>query len=383
MRRRRLGLVIGGVIVGLLIVEVGLRLVTPTTAKESIRELMGEKRGTCLVKDEVLHHKFLANCEGVIKNQDFEVRIKTNSLGLREREIGGKERGIYRVLILGDSFAMGWGVEREDRFSEIAASLLKEERGGEKDRVEVINAGVNSYSTVLELEYLRYKGIQFDPDLVMVMVDFSDLHDDYFYGGWQRHDNLRQALMRGSEEPVKEQIRRQKRWFDWLIDGLRLFDYGYTRLVGWSLRAKQRLGWENLSTDFLIYERAIDWGEYGKAWNLPVANLRLMKEYLEGEEIEMVVVIVPEGIFFEGEWQGGRKLAGFKPEVYNWGAVKMIEAKLRQLGVKVVDWYQVFESVNEDEQLFYDNDRHWTKKGNQVIGEELARFLQDAAIGKL
>jgi len=383
MRRRRLGLVIGGVIVGLLIVEVGLRLVTPTTAKEWIRELMGEKRTTCTVKDEVLHHKFLANCEGVIKNQDFEVRIKTNSLGLREREIGGKERGIYRVLILGDSFAMGWGVEREDRFSEIAASLLKEERGGEKDRVEVINAGVNSYSTVLELEYLRYKGIQFDPDLVMVMVDFSDLHDDYFYGGWQRHDNLRQALMRGSEEPVKEQIRRQKRWFDWLIDGLRLFDYGYTRLVGWSLRAKQRLGWENLSTDFLIYERAIDWGEYGKAWNLPVANLRLMKEYLEGEEIEMVVVIVPEGIFFEGEWQGGRKLAGFKPEVYNWGAVKMIEAKLRQLGVKVVDWYQVFESVNEDEQLFYDNDRHWTKKGNQVIGEELARFLQDAAIGKL
>jgi hypothetical protein len=214
-------------------------------------------------------------------------------------------------------------------------------------------------------------------------LDFSDLHDDYFYGGWQRQEQLRQALMPGSEELVKEQIRRQERWFDWLIDKSKLFNYGFTRLVGAGLNFKQRLGWENLSTNILIYERAMDWEEYDKAWNLPLANLRLMKEYLEGEEIEMVVVIVPKGLFFEGEWQGGRKLAGFKQEVYDWGAVKMIEAKLRQLGVKVIDWHKVFEAVNKDEGLFYDNDGHWTVKGNQVAGEELARFLQDAAIGKL
>lgn len=382
-KRQKLWLVGSGVVVGLLIVEVGLRLVAPVTVKEWIRELMGEKRGTCLVKDEVLHHKFLADCEGIMRTEDFGVKIKTNSLGLNEREVGKKQAGVYRVLILGDSFAQGWGVEQEDRFSEVAAKLLKQGEGGEKDRVEMINAGINSYSPVLELEYLRYSGIQFDPDLVMVFLDFSDLHDDYFYGGWQRQEQLRQALMPGSEELVKEQIRRQERWFDWLIDGSRLFNYGFTRLVGAGLNFKQRLGWENLSTNILIYERAMDWEEYDKAWNLPLANLRLMKEYLEGEEIEIVVVIAPRGIFFEGEWQGGRKLAGFKPGVYDWGAVKMIEAKLRQLGVRVVDWHKVFRAVNKDEWLFYDNDGHWTVKGNQVAGEELARFLQDAAIGKL
>jgi hypothetical protein len=143
------------------------------------------------------------------------------------------------------------------------------------------------------------------------------------------------------------------------------------------------LGWENLSTNILIYERAMDWEEYDKAWNLPLANLRLMKEYLEGEEIEMVVVIVPKGIFFEDEWQEGRKLAGFKPGVYDWGAVKMIEAKLRQLGVKVIDWHKVFKAADKDEWLFYDNDGHWTVKGNQVAGKELARFLQGAARGEL
>jgi hypothetical protein len=383
-KRQKLWLVGGGIVVGLLLGEILARLVTPVRLRELVRGFKGERQKVCTLVDERLDHRLRPNCEGLVKTEDFEFKVSSNALGLREREVDvEKEKGKYRVLMLGDSFAMGWGVEQENRFSEVATKLLKQGKEGEKDRVEMINAGINSYSSVLELEYLRYKGIEFNPDLVMVFLDFSDLHDDYFYGGWQRQEQLRQALMPGSEEPVKEQIRRKERWFDWLIDKSKLFNYGFTRLVGAGLNFKQRLGWENLSTNILIYERAMDWEEYDKAWNLPLANLRLMKEYLEGEEIEMVVVIVPKGIFFEDEWQEGRKLAGFKPGVYDWGAVKMIESKLRQLGIKVIDWHKVFLTANKDEQLFYDNDGHWTIKGNQVAGKELARFLQGAARGEL
>jgi len=332
---QKVWLIGGGIVVSLLLGEMVMTVVTPVKLREWVRRLKGERRIVCTVADEKLDHRLRPNCKGEVKSEDFEFEVVSNDLGLRERRVGlEKEKGKYRVLILGDSFAMGWGVEQEDRFSEVAAKVLKEQ--GE-DKVEMINAGINSYSPIIEVEYLRDKGIQFDPDLVMVLLDISDLHDDYFYGGWQRHDQLRQAVMPGSEELVMEQIRRERKWFDWLIDRSRLFNYGYTRLAGMRLSAEQRLGWENLVSNILIYERAIDWEEYDKAWNLPIANLRLMKEYLEGEEIEMVVVIVPRGIFFEREWQGGRRLAGFRSEAYDWRAVRMIEGKLRDLEIKVVD----------------------------------------------
>ena len=380
---QKIGLVIVGAIVGLLLLEMVMRVVAPIKMREWVRRIKGELQIVCTMADEKLDHRLKPNCQGRIKSKDFEFEVVSNSLGLREREVGlKKEKGRYRVLILGDSFAMGWGVKQEDRFSEVAVKKLREQ--GE-EKVEIINAGINSYSPVIELEYLRDKGIQFDPDLVMVLLDLSDLYDDYFYGGWQRHDQLRQVIMLGSEEAieVEEQIRRKDGWWNWLVNKSRLVYFGYTRLAGMGLSLKQRLGWENLVSNILIYERAIDWQGYEKAWNLPMANLRLMKEYLEGEEIEMVVILVPRGIFFEGEWQGGRKLAGFKPGAYDRKTVAMIEKKLRELEIKTVDWHETFWAANRTEELFYDNDGHWTVKGNQAAGEELARFLQGAVKGKL
>ena len=71
-------------------------------------------------------------------------------------EIGPKQG--FRILLLGDSYTCGYGVERK----EIFADRLREQLG-----VELINAGVGGFEIIHQLLYYRAKGRQFKPDLVV------------------------------------------------------------------------------------------------------------------------------------------------------------------------------------------------------------------------
>ena len=65
-----------------------------------------------------------------------------NSHGLRSPEINYEKRtGTFRILNLGDSVVMGWGIRQEDTYGRQLGSLLNEDGGGNL-RFEVINAGV-------------------------------------------------------------------------------------------------------------------------------------------------------------------------------------------------------------------------------------------------
>jgi hypothetical protein len=83
-----------------------------------------------------------------------------------------KSRDVYRILILGDSFAFGEGVEIEERFDRQLKSLLI--RG---KRPEIINAGVMGYGTDQEFLYFIHEGLKFNPDLVILMTYENDLED--------------------------------------------------------------------------------------------------------------------------------------------------------------------------------------------------------------
>jgi hypothetical protein len=67
---------------------------------------------------------------------EFDITIATNTWGLRDRDIRVDEDAV-RVLVVGDSFTFGWGVEAGDRYSERLATLL----GETEPRAQVLNAG--------------------------------------------------------------------------------------------------------------------------------------------------------------------------------------------------------------------------------------------------
>jgi hypothetical protein len=80
---------------------------------------------------------------GKFQNKEFNTTISANSCGLRDDEASLKQPSI---ICLGDSYAMGWGVESEETFSQ---SL--EHMSGRK----VLNAGISSYGTAREMILLN------------------------------------------------------------------------------------------------------------------------------------------------------------------------------------------------------------------------------------
>jgi lysophospholipase L1-like esterase len=101
----------------------------------------------------------------------YGAEISTNSFGFRDREYDwDNPAGRKRIVFLGDSFTLGWGVEFDSTFSKCLERMLN---GADRD-VEVINMGVGNYNTTMEVELFKLKGLDLNPDMVILMYFIND-----------------------------------------------------------------------------------------------------------------------------------------------------------------------------------------------------------------
>ncbi len=109
------------------------------------------------------------NIRGVLnKKGSFSTTFQTNSRGLRDKEYKlNKPDGVKRIVVLGDSFTWGFGVNDDIIYTERLESILP--------NTEVINLGVTAYNLRKEINYLRYEGIKYHPDIVIVGFCLNDI----------------------------------------------------------------------------------------------------------------------------------------------------------------------------------------------------------------
>jgi lysophospholipase L1-like esterase len=100
------------------------------------------------------------------------VDVLINSHGFRGPEFKTKKpENTTRLLILGDSVVFGWGVDQDSIFPALLQKMLDREI----EKVEVIPAGVGSWNTRTEYEYLKTEGIKFNPDVILLLVIYNDI----------------------------------------------------------------------------------------------------------------------------------------------------------------------------------------------------------------
>ena len=75
-----------------------------------------------------------------------------------------------RILLLGPSFAFGWGVDYEASAGHLLEGLLERGGFGGAQRVQLINAGVSSLGPGPHLNWFRHEGRKFQPDLVIHFI---------------------------------------------------------------------------------------------------------------------------------------------------------------------------------------------------------------------
>ena len=98
-------------------------------------------------------------------------KVMTNSHGFRSPEISRKKpQGQYRVMVLGDSSAFGHFVKNDETFGAVLAKKLRKKNKG-KD-IRLINAAVLGYTTYQARTFLKERGWQFSPD--MLIIAFND-----------------------------------------------------------------------------------------------------------------------------------------------------------------------------------------------------------------
>lgn len=110
---------------------------------------------------------------------EYDAQVSFNSRGIRGPEslTYAKPEGVYRVLLLGDSFIEAVQVNESETLGEQLRGLLAARTG---QAVEVINAGVSGFGTDQQLLWLREEGAKYQPDLVLLAVY---PHNDFMNNG--------------------------------------------------------------------------------------------------------------------------------------------------------------------------------------------------------
>lgn len=105
----------------------------------------------------------------IFSNFEFSNEFLINSLGFRDTEDAIKNPSI---IVLGDSFAMGWGVNQNETYSKIIEKRLN---------LKTLDTGIASYGTVREVKSLdKIKDAK--PKYIVIHYDNNDYDENkYFY----------------------------------------------------------------------------------------------------------------------------------------------------------------------------------------------------------
>jgi lysophospholipase L1-like esterase len=148
-------LMLGGVVVALVLGEVGLRMV-------------GISYPMFYQYDTQVGYSLRPGAEGLL-NKEGGAYSKINSAGLRDREHAFKKSSnSFRIAVLGDSYAEAMQVSMEEAFGAVLERELNgcPSLGGRQP--EVMNFGVSGYGTAQELLMLRSRVWPYDPDMVIL-----------------------------------------------------------------------------------------------------------------------------------------------------------------------------------------------------------------------
>jgi hypothetical protein len=113
--------------------------------------------------DDAIGWSLVPGARAVSKSTGQPIEYAINAAGFRDRDFPlEKPAGVFRILVVGDSHAFGFGVPLDKHFTKLLEGYFT--------NVEVMNLGVSGYGVDQELLFLRDTGFAYHPDLVVAYV---------------------------------------------------------------------------------------------------------------------------------------------------------------------------------------------------------------------
>lgn len=316
-------------------------------------------------------------------------RLVINSRGLRDREIEYlKPPGLKRIVVLGDSFAWGYGLNAEERFSD----LLDQEFPG----TQAINMGVVGYSTDQECTFFEREGIKYDPDLVILLVHDTDIFHNGLranYGKAKPYFTLWEDKLERHGIPVPREDdvfpeERDKEKVSPPTSG----DSGFLCFVKKILLTRFRL-YQLLSERLKMIEPVrrllvrIKMVEPGRAVeedvSLTGAIIERMRKKAEEGGVGLLVLLVPSKEVINYHLLGGsgkKRLLKIKDTeiIRREEAVRGLSVLLQGAGIPVIDLTVPFiETSARGINLYFVYDNHWNGEANKFTAGLIAAYLRE------
>ena len=119
-----------------------------------------------------------------------------------------------RLMILGDSMVFGWGAPQNKIFPVQLQNLFDQS----KIDIEVIPAGVGSWNTRTEYEYLKSLGLDLKPDIILLLITENDLEPHKNC----KTDVSKELLFANTNESSKSIFEKV-----WMAATYRFYTFGY------------------------------------------------------------------------------------------------------------------------------------------------------------
>lgn len=345
----KIGLAGGATLLAVLFLELLVRTFAP--------QLLYRYPTGLFVNDPATDYRLAAGFSGRFSTVEYSTTVTVNSAGLRDsREFGAKLPGMRRILVLGDSFAMGHSVEERETFVRLVEDGLDATVG--RPEFTLLNSGVPGFSTRQELAYLRSRGFALDPDaVVLAMFVGNDIADN---ANLDRHMTVIDGYLTNGPPPagilpvsVRSFLARNSHLYQlvWPIQ---------RRLRGQPLPKT-----EDPLAPCVISDEQL--------WKPTERVLAELAETVTARHLPLFIVLIPDMVQVQPElW---RRVAGSRDGLDPFNPSRRMEAVADALHVPLIDLLPGLTEAARRERLYFPIDHHWTRAGNRIAAEAVVSFL--------
>lgn len=312
------------------------------------------------------------------------VYATTNEDALRTRYSRTQFQGFRRrIAVVGDSFTFGFGVDQDAAFPQVIEATLRARGGGED--LAVLNAGVTSHSPFVERLHLEQTVLSYRPQLVVMVLDATDIGDDLWYSTIAQTDGAFPHF--GPTSPWRGEARE-------LVDHSALLSrislpVRFLRallLHPLEVGANDPLSRLHLDIDgreennrFFIYRHPLSKTEryFQSTWN----NIAAAAEAAAKSGARFLLVVAPRFQHWNpkecpGNWE--RKEYSLH-EPFQDEYLRFFEAPERPKTFPVLGLIDAFRAEKRAP-LIFQNDPHWNARGHQVVARAIVDYLDRQAL---
>lgn len=352
-----------------------------------------------LKKDPYLGYFHIPGKEGIYSKSCFKTKIKINSQGLRDVEHKQKKaKGVYRIVILGDSYSEAFQVRLEDSFPKVLENLLNKESKTKKH--EVINLGCSGFGTAQEYLSLKYYGIQYEPDLVILaFLTGNDVRNNYYslegdtskpYFDISEDGKLIQRPFHPLSKNFIQTIMKKSRLISTLyikaIESPKLYNllvrYGLIEGQGVKqTKTRKDSDKELLPLDYHVYsyEYSEDWE---RAWDITEALIKETKDLAAKNNAEFMLVTLTDPVQMRDDAEIG-KLASEGYDIER--PLEILNEFSKSNNINYLPLFYPFRGYMLKNGLQFDDmhldcDGHWTALSHEIAAQFIKERIDRTSI---